>query len=73
MANEITTKIKVKGMTCGGCTASLTRALTATKGVQKADVSLENETASVVYDGKQVNEQQLRAVVERAGFTPVAG
>ncbi len=63
--------IKVKGMTCGGCTASLTRAFQATKGVKRADVNLEKESATVIYNNDEVNERQLRDVVQRVGFTPV--
>ncbi len=60
---ETTAKIKVKGMTCGGCTASLTRALSATGGVKSAEVSLEKELATVVYDSGRVSEEQLRQVM----------
>jgi copper chaperone len=73
MAMETTATIKVRGMTCGGCTASLTRALSATSGVTRADVSLEKQLATVVYDSGKVSEQQLRQVVERAGFTVDSG
>ncbi len=69
---ENTARIKVKGMTCGGCTASLTRALSATHGVKSAEVSLEKELATVVYESGQVSEEQLRQVVTRVGFTPLA-
>ncbi len=68
---QTTATIKVKGMTCGGCSASLTRALSAAGGVERAEVSLERELATVVYDSDAVSEEQLRQVVERAGFTPV--
>ena len=66
---ETTATIKVRGMTCDGCTASLTRAFQATKGVARADVSLENNLATVTYNSDEVNESQLRTVVQRAGFT----
>ncbi len=66
---ESTATIKVKGMTCDGCTASLTRAFQATRGVKRADVSLEKKLATVVYNNDEVNERQLRDVVQRVGFT----
>lgn len=68
---ETTARITVKGMTCGGCSASLTRALSVTVGVKNAEVSLEKELATVIYHSGTVSEEQLRQVVERAGFTPL--
>ena len=68
MAKEATTEIKVKGMTCGSCVVSVKKALTQTKGVKSADVSLERAQATVLYDDAQVNEQQLREAINKTGF-----
>ena len=68
MAKEATAKIKVTGMTCGSCVVSVKRALSRTKGVKSAEVSLENEIATIVYDDQQVNPQQLREAVNKSGF-----
>ncbi len=68
MAKEVATEIKVKGMTCGSCVVSVKKALTQTKGVKSADVSLEKAQATVVYDDVQVNEQQLRDAINKTGF-----
>lgn len=68
MAKEATAQIKVKGMTCGSCVVSVKKALTNTKGVKSADVSLEKELATVIYDNAQVNEQQLREAINKTGF-----
>lgn len=68
MAKEAVTEIKVKGMTCGSCVVSVKKALTQTKGVKSADVSLEKAQASIVYDDAQVNEQQLREAINKTGF-----
>ena len=68
MAKEATTEIKVKGMTCGSCVVTVKKALTQTKGVRSADVSLEKAQAAVVYDDTQVNEQQLREAINKTGF-----
>ena len=38
MAKEATAKIKVTGMTCGSCVASVKKALSSTKGVKSAEV-----------------------------------
>ena len=62
------TTINVQGMTCGGCVASVTRALQALDGVDKVSVSLERKEASVDYDPARIDEQKLRAAIEDAGF-----
>jgi copper chaperone len=63
-----TTTIKVDGMSCGGCVKSVTSVLTALDGVAKAEVSLEQKQAVVEFDAAKVTRDQLKAVVEDAGF-----
>lgn len=63
-----TTTIKVDGMSCGGCVKSVTGVLTALDGVAKAEVSLEQKQAVVEFDAAKVTRDQLKAVVEDAGF-----
>ena len=63
-----TTRIKVEGMTCGGCVASVKRALQQIEGVANVDVSLDQAQARVEYDPARVNEAQLRTAIEDAGF-----
>ena len=63
-----TTTIQVKGMHCKNCSASVTKALKATDGVQKADVDFEKGTAIVEYDDAKVTEQKLREVINSTGF-----
>jgi len=63
-----TTTIKVGGMSCGGCVKSVTGVLTALDGVAKAEVSLEQKQAVVEFDAGKVTRDQLKAVIEDAGF-----
>jgi copper chaperone len=63
-----TTTIKVDGMSCGGCVKSVTGVLTALEGVAKAEVSLEQKQAVVEFDAAKVTLDQLKAVIEDAGF-----
>lgn len=63
-----TTTIKVDGMSCGGCVKSVTGVLTALDGVAKAEVSLEQKQAMVEFDAGKVSRDQLKAVIEDAGF-----
>ncbi|MCM2288252.1 MAG: cation transporter [Sulfuritalea sp.] len=63
-----TTTIKVDGMSCGGCVKSVTGVLTALDGVAKAEVSLEQKQAVVEFDAGRVTRDQLKGVIEDAGF-----
>lgn len=63
-----TMTIKVGGMTCGGCVASVTRVLSALAGVKDVTVSLEQAQAVVVADAAKVGRGQLVQAVEDAGF-----
>lgn len=60
--------LKVKGMTCMGCVNSVTRVLKAAPGVANAQVTLEPAEARLEYDAALTNPQQLKAVVEDAGY-----
>jgi copper chaperone len=60
--------IKIHGMTCGGCVASVTRVLNAIEGVSRADVSLEQASAQIEFDAQRVNVARLRNAIEDAGF-----
>jgi copper chaperone len=55
-------------MSCGGCVKSVTGVLTALDGVAKAEVSLEQKQAVVEFDAGKVSRDQLKAVIEDAGF-----
>ena len=63
-----TTTIKVDGMSCGGCVKSVTGVLTALDGVAKAEVSLEQKQAVVEFDAGKLTREQLKTVIEDAGF-----
>jgi copper chaperone CopZ len=68
MAKDVTTQIKVSGMTCEACAVSVLKNLERTKGVKHAEVSSEKGLATVTYDDAQVNEQQLRQAIDKTGF-----
>jgi len=60
--------IKVGGMSCQGCVKNVTGALSATPGVARVEVSLEQGEARVSYDPAKVSANALRTVIEDAGF-----
>ena len=64
------TTIGVKGMTCGGCVASVERVLRELEGVAKAHVSLDTAQVTVEFDAGRVTVDDLRAAIEDAGYDP---
>ena len=60
--------INVEGMTCGGCVASVTKAIQRLNGVEQANVSLEGKIASVIYDKEKTNEAEIEQAVRDAGY-----
>ena len=63
-----TGQFKVTGMTCGGCTSNVTRALKAVAGVGDVSVSLSAGEATVQYDERRTSPDQLKAAVKGAGY-----
>lgn len=60
--------LKVEGMHCDGCAATMRALLERNAGVRKAAVSYGDGEARVLYDPRSVDEAQLTAIVEKAGF-----
>jgi copper chaperone len=63
-----TTTLKIGGMTCQGCVASVTRVLKAINGVSDAQVSLEANEARVTYDANKTSLAALSQAIEDAGY-----
>ena len=61
-------ELNVKGMSCQGCVASVTRVLKAVPGVSDVSVTLQPPRARIAYDGAQTTEAALKAAVEDAGY-----
>lgn len=62
------THLKIDGMTCGSCSASITKALQGTQGVVDVNVSLLTEEAIVVHKLNQISVDGLITIVEDCGF-----
>jgi copper chaperone CopZ len=67
MKKQVT--LKITGMHCGGCSASVEKALKGVTGVSAASVNLEAAQASVEYDSDKTNEKDLVKAVKTAGFS----
>ena len=63
-----TEHIKISGMTCGGCTTKITRALKALPGVGEVNVLLGSEEATIQYDEKTSSVDQLKLAIISAGY-----
>ena len=61
-------KLNIEGMHCTGCSTRLEKVLNNIDGVESAKVSLEEKKADIKYDEAQVNERELKEVIEDAGF-----
>jgi len=68
-----TEQITVTGMTCGGCTSKVTRALEAIGGVSDVKVSLAKGEATVEFDEKLTSTAQLKSAVQTAGYGVARG
>ena len=66
-----TVTIRVEGMKCSKCSASVTKALKATEGVEEATVSSDKGEAVIKYDDQKLTEAKLREVINSTGFKTV--
>lgn len=58
----------VKGMTCEGCQAAVTRVLRKVEGVSQAMVDLKGHQATVTFDAVKAGPERLAAAVRKAGY-----
>ena len=58
----------VRGMTCGGCTGSVQRALGKIDGVGHAEVTLRPGVATVAADPARVTAARIEAVIAQLGY-----
>jgi len=66
-----TVTIRVEGMKCSKCSASVTKALKATEGVETAEVSSDKGEAVIKYDDQKLTEAKLKEVINGTGFKVV--
>ena len=60
--------LDIEGMTCNACVARLEKAFSRTAGIQDSSVNLPLEKATLVFDPKIIEFNELKAVVEKTGF-----
>ena len=63
-----TLNFDVNGMTCGGCTGSVQRALSKLDGVSHAEVTLRPGVATVMVDPTRVTPAQIESAITQLGY-----
>ena len=64
---------KIEGMHCEGCAQTIEALLGVEPGVQRATVSFKAHGAQVRFDPNAIDDGQIAAAIERAGYKVVAG
>ncbi|WP_456473892.1 heavy metal translocating P-type ATPase [Candidatus Pyrohabitans sp.] len=60
--------VKIGGMTCAMCVATIEKALKKLEGVEEVSVNLGTESARVVYDASLVSPAQIKQAIEETGY-----
>ncbi|MGB1207451.1 MAG: heavy-metal-associated domain-containing protein [Chitinophagales bacterium] len=71
MSSNKTIHIQVSGMSCGGCTNFVKNTLQNLQGTINVAVSLENATATVVFDNNKIEAQQIIDTLNETHFEVV--
>ena len=66
---DIEAILPIEGMTCASCVRRVEKALAKVEGVHEVGVNLATERATVTYDPAVVSMADMRAAVERAGYS----
>lgn len=61
--------MKIEGMTCAGCEATVTKALRAVDGVKEVQVSFSEGLARVQFDASVTEHQSLATALTEAGYS----
>src|SRR6202022_4656108 len=69
VADQTEVTFPVTGMTCASCVRRIEKALGRVDGVHNASVNLATEKAQVVFDPAIASMDQMRAAVQKAGYS----
>lgn len=67
--NKAEIVLPIQGMHCPMCTGRMQKAFLENKGVLEVTVSLENQSATILYNADKVSPAQLREIVTNTGYT----
>lgn len=60
--------IKIEGMTCGGCVASVHNATANIDGLNDMSIELADNQATVTFDDSKTSAEAIAAAIDDAGF-----
>ncbi|EGA88660.1 copper insertion chaperone and transporter component [Planococcus donghaensis MPA1U2] len=60
--------LQVSGMSCQHCVKSVEESVMALPGIEKVEVSLENNSVDVAYDSSSVDVGQIAEAIEDQGY-----
>jgi copper chaperone CopZ len=61
-------KLKITGMTCGGCANHIHRALSETKGVVDMEVKYPGDSAIITYKPNEIKFEEIIRTIEKSGY-----
>ena len=61
-------KIKIEGMHCGSCAIDIKETLEERAGIEKAEVSYDDKTAVIEFDGQIIQTPTIIQTVEELGY-----
>lgn len=64
-------QVGIGGMTCASCSSAVERTLNKLGGVEKAQVNLATETATIAFDEACLDLEKIRQAVSRIGYSVV--
>lgn len=65
-----TVELLIEGMSCASCSTAVERATRKLDGVSSAQVNLTTNRGSFEYDPSKVKLSEIKAAIEKAGYTP---
>jgi copper chaperone len=63
-----TVTLDVKGMTCNGCVQTISKNMAKTEGVNKCEVSLAENSASVTFDPSKTTKEKIAQTISDLGY-----
>ncbi len=64
--------IKVKGMHCNSCATIIKESLSKLKGVEKTEVSLEDDNVKIKFDSEKISKEKIEGELSALGYLPKA-
>lgn len=63
-----TIRLKVGGMTCGGCEDRIARAVRRVAGISAIEADHRSGEVRATFEPERVSDAEIRAAIERAGY-----